>query len=282
MRNPPLTTLSEDFSLLDPAAIDSVLAGTPFAGQIHHFATIGSTNTHALEEARNGALHGSFYVADEQTTGRGRGGHQWQSHAGDGLYVSVLLRPQIAPPELVWLPLLAGLAAHRAIQQTTELTADLRWPNDLLIGPRKTGGILVESQLESGRVGAAVIGIGINLRQQSFPPDLATPATSLDLELARQAEPGASRHVSRQQLLIALLTALNAELASLTSESARTAIPARIAAISSWVEGRRVRVHGPQECTGFTAGLDAYGFLRVRTGNGLVTITTGGLRDAAS
>lgn len=272
---------SQDPNHLNPAEIDAALAGTPFAGRMHHFATIGSTNTHALEEARPdktspGAPHGSFYVADEQTAGRGRGGHGWHSRAGDGLYLSVLLRPHVTPPELVWLPLLAGLAAHRAIQQATGLAADLRWPNDLLIGSRKTGGILVESQTEPGpesRKPAAVIGIGINLHQQSFPAGLATPATSLDLETGR--------FTSRQQLLIELLNALHSELDNLTSEAAHAAIPARIAAISTWVQGRNVQVHGPQECTGTTAGLDANGFLRVQTETGIATITTGGLRDAA-
>lgn len=249
---------------------------------MHHFTTIGSTNTHALEQARSGAPHGSFYVADEQVAGRGRGGHQWQSNAGDGLYVSVLLRPQIAPPELVWIPLLTGLAAHLAIEKTTGLTADLRWPNDLLVGPRKTGGILVESQLDANRVNAVVIGIGINLHQTSFPPNLATPATSLDLELTRHAEQATIRIASRQQLLINLLTSLHTELVHLTSASAASSIPARIAAISTWIEGRRVHVHGPQECTGITAGLDDHGFLQVRTESGLVRITTGGLRDASS
>jgi BirA family biotin operon repressor/biotin-[acetyl-CoA-carboxylase] ligase len=273
-----LTTHTQDTSDLNPLAIEAALAGTPFAGHMHHFPSIGSTNTHALEQARNGAPHGSFYVADEQTAGRGRGGHQWQSNAGDGLYLSLLLRPKMAPPDLIWIPLLAGLAAHQAIKETTGLTADLRWPNDLLIGPRKTGGILVESQLNAGLVGAVVIGIGINLHQQSFSPGLASPATSLDLELARRTE----IITSRQRLLIGLLTALHAEFANLASESARSNIPARIAAISTWVEGRRVHVHGPQECTGITAGLDANGFLNVRTESGLVRITTGGLRDTAS
>lgn len=248
---------------------------------MHYFATIGSTNTHALEQARKGAPHGSFYVADEQTAGRGRGGHQWQSNAGDGLYLSVLLRPHIVTPDLIWIPLLTGLAAHQAIEETTGLAADLRWPNDLLIGPRKTGGILVESQLDSDRVSAVVIGIGINLHQQSFAPGLATPATSLDLELAKRAEAIAGPVASRQRLLIGILTALHAELTNLDEGSVRAGIPARIAAISNWVEGRQVHVHGPQECTGITAGLDAQGFLRVRTENGLVRITTGGLRDAA-
>jgi BirA family biotin operon repressor/biotin-[acetyl-CoA-carboxylase] ligase len=261
---------------LDTAAIETALASTPFAGQLHHFSTIDSTNTHALEEARQGASHGSFYVADEQTSGRGRSDHQWHSAASQGLYLSILLRPKLAATDLIWLPLLAGLAAHSAIHEVTGLTPDLRWPNDLLINSgdtsRKVGGILVEAQTESSLASAAVIGIGINLHQQHFPAGLATEPTSLDLETGRDT--------SRQQLLIAILQSLNGELAALQSKSALAAIPDRIAAISTWVQGRRVDVHGPQPCTGITAGLDERGFLRVRTANGLVTVTTGGIRAA--
>jgi BirA family biotin operon repressor/biotin-[acetyl-CoA-carboxylase] ligase len=255
--------------------INAALAGTVFAGKLHHFASIDSTNTYALEQARQGALHGSYYVADEQTAGRGRSDHSWHSAAGHGLYLSVLLRPEIAASELVWLPLLAGLAAHRAIGEVTGLTADLRWPNDILIESRKVAGILVEAQSAAGLATAAVIGIGINVHQQRFPPDVATAATSLDLETGRDN--------SRQQLLIALLLALHRELAVLDASDRQVAlavIPARIEAASTWVRGRAVDVHGPQPCSGVTAGLDAQGFLRVRTAEGLVTITTGGIRAA--
>jgi len=258
---------------LDSAAIESALQGTIFASGLHHFPTIGSTNTHALSEARKGASHGSFYLADEQTAGRGRSDHEWHSAASQGLYLSLLIRPAITPAELVWIPLLAGLATHHAIQEVTALKVDLRWPNDLLIGPRKTGGILVEAQAEANHVSAVIIGIGINLHQQSFPRNLATEPTSLDLETGRET--------SRQQLLITLLHALDAEYKTLVSQHSLLAIPSRIAAISSWVEGRRVAVHGPLSCEGVTAGLDANGFLRLRTVDGLVTITTGGLRDAS-
>jgi len=264
----------ENTNLLDPAEIDAALAGTAFRGRLHHFATIDSTNTHALAQAKAGAPHGSYFVADEQTAGRGRSDHQWISKSGEGLYLSVLLRPDLATADLVSLPLLAGLAVHRAIREVTALQADLRWPNDLLIGPRKTGGILVEAQTESRPDGhfatAAVIGIGINLHQQRFPPNLATEPTSLDLET--------SRYNSRQDLVIAILQQLDAEISQIPSSF--QSIPARIAAISTWVQGKRVAVHGPQPCTGTTEGLDAHGFLRVRTESGVVTITTGGIRAA--
>lgn len=263
---------------IDASALSIALAGTIFADGLHHFATIDSTNTYALEQARQGAPSGSFYVADEQTAGRGRSDHQWHSAASQGLYLSVLFRPAPEQPlptaDLVWIPLMTGLAAHQAIAEVTALTPDLRWPNDILIESRKVAGILVEAQTESELVSAAVIGIGINLHQQNFPPNLATPATSLDLETGRI--------VSRMQLLVALLKALDDELSLLASprrDDALAAIPHRIGAISTWVSGRRVDVHGPQEVTGVTAGLDTRGFLRLRTADGLITITTGGLRE---
>ena len=265
-----------DPEALNLAEIDADLAGTIFHGRMHHFCTIDSTNNCALEQARRhpqdgGAPHGSFYVADEQTAGRGRSDHNWHSEAREGLYLSVLLRPRISVADLTWLPLLAGLAAHRAIHEVTALNTDLRWPNDLLISDRKAGGILVEALTEA-RATAVVIGIGINLHQRQFPSGLSTEATSLDLETGR--------FVSRQQLLVALLQSLQTELHVLDSPAALATIPARIAVISTWVQGRRVEVHGPRTCTGVTDGLDARGFLRVRTTTGLITITTGGIREA--
>jgi len=259
---------------LNAELIDASLANTPFHGQLHHLASIDSTNTHALEQAKLGAPHGSYYIADEQTAGRGRSDHTWISEAGEGLYLSVLLRPKISPSDLTWLPLLAGLAVHRAIREVTALEADLRWPNDILIGPRKVAGILVEAVTDSGQLSAAVLGIGINLHQQTFPADLATPATSLDLETGL--------YTCRQDLLVAILQELNAELQHLNRTEAIAAVPNRIAAISTWVQGRQVEVHGPQPCSGTTLGLDPSGFLRVQTKTGPITITTGGLRDPAT
>lgn len=257
------------------AALESALAGSLFAGKLHFSRTTASTNTDALADARrnaqqDGAPHGSVYFADEQTAGRGRGDHGWLSAAGEGLYVSVLLRLPIPASLLQLLPLAAGLAAASAIRAVTALHVDLRWPNDLLIGPRKTGGILVESRSESKRLPHAVVGIGINVHQCEFAPGLATPATSLDLE--------AQRRINRQPLLIALLKSLEQETQALSDPSAAKAIPARVEQASTWVRGRSVQVHGPQACEGVTAGLDANGFLRVETANGLVTVQTGGLR----
>jgi BirA family biotin operon repressor/biotin-[acetyl-CoA-carboxylase] ligase len=250
---------------------DTGLAGTIFAGNLHYSAVTGSTNSDAVAAARNGAPHGSVYFADEQSAGRGRGDHAWHSTAGDGLYVSVLLRPRLAAARLPLIPLVAGLAAAEAIGAVATLSVDLRWPNDLLIGPRKAGGVLVEAHSEGSSVSYAVVGIGINVHQQSFAPGLSTPATSLDLE--------AGRRISRQSLLVALLKSLEREVLALAEERSAELIRARVERISTWIRGKSVEVHGPQTCNGITAGLDEHGFLLVSTSAGMVTVQTGGIRQ---
>ena len=256
--------------MYDLAAMEAALADSIFRGKLHFAAVTASTNNDALGGARSGAPHGSVWFADEQTAGRGRGGHAWQSSAGEGLYVSVLLRLRLAPERLLLLPLAAGLAAAEAIHGTSGIKIDLRWPNDLLIGPAKAGGILVEAGTEPASAGFVVVGVGINVHQRSFDRGLATPATSLDL--------ASGCKIGRQPLLIALLESLEREARGLDEADSAAAIPARVAAASSWVRGRRVEVHGPQACTGVTAGLDEHGFLRVETAAGLVTVQTGGIR----
>jgi BirA family biotin operon repressor/biotin-[acetyl-CoA-carboxylase] ligase len=256
--------------MFDLATLDAELAGTLFAGKLHFSAVTDSTNSDAVAAARNGAPHGSVYLADEQLAGRGRGDHAWISAAGEGLYASVLLRPQFPPSRLPLLPLAAGLAAAEAIRGVSSLAVDLRWPNDLLIGPRKAGGILVEAGNYSKGPPHAVVGIGINVHQRAFPPDLATPATSLDVECGRR--------ISRQTLLAALLKSLEREARALESPDAAKEVVARVEKASTWMHGRKVEVHGPQASTGVTDGLDEHGFLRVTTAGGLVTVQTGGLR----
>lgn len=252
------------------AELEMSLAGTVFASKLHFSPATDSTNSDALAAARSDAPHGSVYFADEQRAGRGRGDHTWDSAAGAGLYASVLLRTPIPAARLPLLPLAAGLAAAEAIRAVTGLIIDLRWPNDLLIGPRKAGGILVEAKTESSTVAFAVVGIGINVHQRAFAAAASTPATSLDLE--------ARRRIHRQDLLVSLLKSLQRETLGLLDPAPEQTIPRRVEKASTWVRGRRVEVHGPQACTGVTAGLDEHGFLLVRTADGLVTVQTGGIR----
>jgi BirA family biotin operon repressor/biotin-[acetyl-CoA-carboxylase] ligase len=259
----------------DLPALEAALAGTRYAGQLHFFPAIASTNSHAMQQADAGAADGSVYFADEQTGGRGRGAHAWASPPGSGLYVSILLRPRIAPADILWLSLAAGLAAKKAVRDVTSLEADLRWPNDLLFGRQKFCGILTELNAEVTRVRHAVIGIGINVHQPEFPSDLRAIATSLHIETGR-AWP-------RQQLLLALLQSLDCEVAALADARDLPAfthhLRERLGSGSTWIRGKRVRVEEGEGFTGTTEGLDARGFLLVRTARGLRTVYSGGVRE---
>jgi BirA family biotin operon repressor/biotin-[acetyl-CoA-carboxylase] ligase len=159
---------------------------------------------------------------------------------------------------------------------------DLRWPNDLMLGSKKLGGILVETAVEppsrpgeDARLRYAVIGIGINVHQRAFPPELAALATSLDLE-----NDGPTTY--RAPLAIAVLRALDMELSHLESAFGDpAALLARFAQRSSWVCGKRVHVPEQQGYTGTTAGLDSRGFLLVNADDGTQrTVLSGGVREA--
>lgn len=259
----------------DLDAMNTALAETPFASKVHLFPAIASTNTHAMAEGNQAAPHGSVYVAEEQTGGRGRGAHAWSSPPGNGLYVSVLLRPQLSPGDALWISLAAGLAVRSAVEEITTLKADLRWPNDLMLGKKKFCGILTEMHAEATRVRHVVVGIGINVLQMAFPEGLDTIATSLQIETGLQWP--------RQDLLIALLRALDREVTALGDpvqfESARQSILDRLETASSWVRGKRVRVEEGEGYSGVTDGLNSQGFLRVRTADGIRTVLTGGVRE---
>jgi BirA family transcriptional regulator, biotin operon repressor / biotin---[acetyl-CoA-carboxylase] ligase len=265
----------------DVPSVLAALSGTIFAGHLQHLASVGSTNLVALAAAQAGAAHGSVWVADEQTAGRGRGGHGWHSAAGDGLYVSVLLRPQIALVDALWLSLATGLAAQAAITQVTGLELDIRWPNDLLISEKKVGGILVETSTIASQPDSpailryAVIGIGVNVNHLNFPAELKSVATSLLSE--------SRRRWARESLLIEFLRALEQQVnlleAELSGQPAAPTLLDRFAAASSWVLGKRVRVDEAGGYTGVTTGLDAHGFLRVAGDDGVLhTVISGGVR----
>jgi BirA family transcriptional regulator, biotin operon repressor / biotin---[acetyl-CoA-carboxylase] ligase len=258
------------------AALDAAVADTIFAGKLHHFPIIDSTNTHALREAAAGAPTGSVYFADEQTAGRGRGAHTWHSEPGSGLYVSMLLRPNLAPSQALWLSFAAGLAVHRAVSEVAGLTPDIRWPNDLLLSEdgasKKFCGILTEMQNDGDRVRHAVTGIGINVNHTSFPPEIAPLATSLRLATRRVQD--------RVLLLAALLRAMDVEIRTLESTvDGESTLLSRVEKTSSWIRGKRVHVDEAGGYDGVTAGLDARGFLLVDTADGRRTVLSGGVRE---
>jgi BirA family biotin operon repressor/biotin-[acetyl-CoA-carboxylase] ligase len=260
--------------LLLPEILNPLLRGSLFDNQIHHFYKTGSTNTVAMAAAADGAPEGSVFLAEEQTAGRGRGAHSWDSARSAGIYCSVVLRPQLAPAEVLVMALAAGLAVRAAIQHVNErVDADLKWPNDVLIGSRKVAGILTEMNAEATRVRYIVVGIGINVNHASFPEEIKAQATSLRMITGSEW--------SRVELTAALLKSLEQEYRSLTQHSdANQSILRRFSEQSSWVRGKRVRIEeNGSTVEGTTEGLDERGFLQVRTSHGLQTVLSGTVRE---
>jgi BirA family biotin operon repressor/biotin-[acetyl-CoA-carboxylase] ligase len=240
------------------------------ANQIHYYPVIGSTMTEAIRLAAAGAPHGTVVIADAQTAGVGRLGRQWISERDLGIYCSTLLELPIALSALPIVTLALGLATVEAIEATTALDCDLRWPNDVLIGERKVAGIL--AQLHDSCI---IAGIGINVNQPSMPNDLRTPATSLRI--------AASSVFPREPLVVSLLERLD-DFCSLLVKSGPEAIVRGFTAASSYALHRRVAYETDEGVRrGVTAGLDENGFLMVRDDSGVMhTLYTGGVRPDLS
>jgi len=234
---------------------------------IRRFPSLASTNSEAARLALEGAEEGLCIVADEQTAGRGRLQRQWVSPRGAGLYLSILLRPQIAITQWPLITLMAAVAVADTILLTCDVEADIKWPNDVLVNGRKVCGILAEtSETPTGR--AIVLGIGINLTSKAFPPDLRVNAISLD---------EATGHgVERETILAELVSTLVRYYELFQQGSERQIIDAWCKR-SSYSRGKVVRIASAEETIeGVTRGLQSDGALRVETGNGAIRIIHAG------
>lgn len=156
--------------------------------KIYTFDTIDSTNNCARALAGCFAEEGTVVIADHQSAGRGRLGRSWDSPASENLMFSVILRPTLSPDATNLLPLVTAVAVASAIEESTGLKADCKWPNDLLLGGKKVAGILLEGSLKQNAVEFVVIGIGVNVNQVVFPTELAPRATSLRLAGGREVD----------------------------------------------------------------------------------------------
>jgi len=275
----------------DLAHLDAAIASTQFAGHITHLATTLSTNDLALKAALAGARRG-VWIADHQLAGRGRGGHAWHSPARSGLYMTALAAPPIPIQAAQSLSLRVAIAAQSGIASTFGFARpsqiDIRWPNDLILNRRKVGGILIDTAsnpatpTQPATLRYAVIGIGINLNQTTFPAELDTIATSIRREFSDPALPDPAEPLPLEPLAAAILIALDAELRALTTTSQQPTT-CDLSEYSTWLHGKRVRVEardGLPSYTGTTAGLNPSGFLLVQGDDGqLHTVLSGGLRE---
>jgi BirA family transcriptional regulator, biotin operon repressor / biotin---[acetyl-CoA-carboxylase] ligase len=236
---------------------DPHLSRTRFS-PVQWFESIDSTNRYALEQATKGAGEGLVVVADEQTAGRGRLGRAWVAPPQASLLVSVVLRPQLPVERRHLLTLAAALAAVEAVDEVAGVVASIKWPNDVVVADRKLAGILAEAASD-----AVVVGMGLNVRWDAFPPELTRTATALNLC-------GASDDVDTSTVLAAWLPALESRLSHVDD------IPAAAQERSATL-GRPVRVELPSEVlTGIATSLTDDGYLVVRQDDGIERVITSG------
>jgi len=243
-----------------------VAGSTP--GVVVRLDTVDSTQSVAFALAERGAADRTVVVADQQIQGRGRRGRTWRAPAGTSLLASIIVRPQLPHALLPTLSLATAVAAAEALRRMARVDAKLKWPNDVLVSGRKIAGILLESRA-AARAAASpseadpsslvtIIGVGINLGQHEFPPDLAETATSVAIETGRAP--------SRESMLTALLDEFDIWRARLESQGFG---PIR----EGWRRlsdtlGRKVTIDA---VTGVAADLDTDGALLVDVGGGSLT-----------
>ena len=234
-------------------------------GQIDYAAEMDSTNAHARRMAREGAPNGSLALCNSQTAGRGRLGRAWQTPPGEALTLSMVIRPKL-PTQLAQLcTFAAAVAVCEAVEGLYGLQAQIKWPNDVVLGGRKLAGILSEMYADADGLAYVVPGVGVNVRQQAFAGELADKATSLLLEL-RKHNPHAPP-LCRRQLLTAFLSRMEHAVDALERdgyEGIREAYEARTATL-----GRDVHVVSVTESyTARALRVDETGALIVRDERG--------------
>ena len=243
----------------------------PFSGPVRQYRRVASTNDVAAGLADLGAAHGTVVVADAQTAGRGRHGNRWFSPVGTGLYVSVVLRTVSAPV----LTLAAGVGVAEALRRATGLEATLEWPNDVMVSsggrPRKVAGILAEATTARDRV---IVGIGVNLRESSWPVELSDRAGSVEERIGRSVD---SAH-----LLVELLAALATRVGEVESGATagllarwQTLAPSSLGATVEWSVGS-------DRHRGVTEGVDGQGALLVRVGTRVERLSGGAVHEVRS
>ena len=237
--------------------------------KIVFFRIIGSTNTAAAGLAEKGEQDGTVIIAESQTEGRGRRGRTWASPAGKNLYLSIILRPGIPPRDASILTFMSAVACASAIRRLSSVPVSVKWPNDLMAGGRKIGGILTEMKATSSCIDYAVIGVGINLNldKSDMPDNIRDTATSLMLQTGLPQ--------SRTGHALEIIKAMD-HWYTILLESGKGRI------IESWqrlssTTGRAVTViNGETKLTGIAEGIDSEGLLILRLGdNSIMKISSG-------
>ena len=250
---------------LEPALWASALTTRSLGhGENRCLAEVDSTNTEAKRMAIAGAPHGSLCVSELQTAGKGRLGRVWSAPAGKGLWVSVLLRPNLKPEQAPLITLCVAMAMARAVEETAGLDARIKWPNDLVYAGRKLCGILLEISADPDSIEYVVAGAGVNVRTGAYPPDIAHKAAALE-------EFGPPP--LRRTLLVHYLAALEEVLDRLEREGFQ-GIAEEYQARSCTL-GQQVQVSGAVELTGVARAIDETGALLVEADGTLHRVLSG-------
>lgn len=234
---------------------------------IQVFEQTTSTNDVVEKLARDGVREGAVVFAESQTKGRGRLGRAWMSPARKGLWFSVLLRPNISPQETTQLTVISATALRRAIKTVAGISAEIKWPNDILFGGKKAVGILTEMSAEVDRVRHVILGIGVDVNQDAFPAELRAVATSLKIESGKE--------ISRAELAVEILRELDFDYARIRAgKFAEVADEWEAACVTI---GKNVTVHvGDRNFRGRAESLDDDGALLIRTEHGHLERIIGG------
>jgi len=254
---------------IDATALQLALDTTVFGRKAVLLTSTLSTQGDVLKLAEQGQAEGAVIIAEEQTGGRGRFGRKWFSPPGKGIWMSVLLRPDVPLQHTPQLTLLTGVAVCRAVRACTGADAGIKWPNDLLIDGRKVCGILLESTVEDHEVRYCIAGIGVdvNFDPEDYPEDLTTIATSLKMETGQP--------VDRTKLTAAILTELE-QLYFLYQKEGFGVISALWEALSVSMN-REITVTNPHGVIeGKAIGLDPSGALLVEKHDGEHTLIISG------
>lgn len=235
---------------------------------ILRFDVIGSTNTEAVNQAKQGANEGLCIVARQQTAGRGRHGRTWISEKDAGLFFSIVLRPKIEIRFLPLITLMSAVAVFDTLQELYQLKPDIKWANDVHVNGRKISGILAE-MCETNKNPAVVVGIGVNLKSTNFAPELAEIATSIEEETGKNAD--------AEVLLEHLTDKFSRLYETLQNEDGAAEIRGEWTKRSSYAFGKNVCVRLENEMIqGATRGIEENGALRVETESSEIKIVQAG------
>ncbi len=246
--------------VMSKAEIESMVK-TKWAGRsVIYYDETDSTNIQAKLAGENGSEHGTLVVADRQVAGKGRRGRSWESPKGVCVYMTLLLRPSIAPVKAPMLTLVMALSVAEAVRELTGQEAGIKWPNDIVLNKKKICGILTEMSTEIDYINYVVTGVGINTNQETFSEEIRERATSLLIE--------GGRHISRSELVAAVMKRYEENYERFMETKDLSGLQKKYNGMLVNC-GREVRVLEPkEEYSAFASGINEVGELVVTTPEG--------------